>query len=108
MQETTDLPEKTKRRASVQMLAVLTVFSSDAHLMAQVRPFIDLDLESISWKEIFKIPLGSDYQGAIGFAYGLWTDRVQEKTNPFDAALSLSPRIQAALLQGLALRWGLK
>ncbi len=108
MQETTNIPEPPKRRASVQMLAVLTVFSSDAHLMTQVRPFIDLDLESISWEEIFKIPFGSDYQGAVGFAYGIWTDRVLEGSNPFHAALSLNPRIQQGLLQALALRWGLK
>lgn len=108
MQTATNIPQTPKRRASVQMLAVLTVFSSDAYLMAQVRPFIDLDLESISWGEIFKIPFGSDYQGAVTIAYGIWTDRVQEGANPFDAALSLSPRIQQGVLQALTLRWGLK
>ncbi|MGZ3749486.1 MAG: hypothetical protein ACXVCE_09030 [Bacteriovorax sp.] len=108
MQETANIPKKAEGRASAQMLAVLTVFSSDANLMAQVLPFIDLDQESILWEEIFKLPFGSDYQGAVDFAYGLWTDRVRENTNLFDAALSLNPKIQAALLQALALRWGLK
>ncbi len=41
------------------------------------------------------------------WAYSLWTDEIRSRANPFDAALSLTPKLQIAVLKALSIRWGL-
>ncbi|MCM2282838.1 MAG: hypothetical protein NDI61_13440 [Bdellovibrionaceae bacterium] len=99
--------EKSERKLSTQMRAVLLIFGADKFLMESVAPFINFDTETISWDQINKIPFGSGHRAATAWAYGVWTDQPRPKSNVFDAALSMSPGLQAAVLQALALRWGL-
>lgn len=99
--------EKSQRKFSTQMRAVLLIFGADKFLMESVAPFINFDTETIYWDQINKIPFGSGHRAATAWAYGLWTDEPRPKSNVFGAALSMSPGLQAAVLQALALRWGL-
>ncbi|HEY8272047.1 MAG TPA: hypothetical protein VIG33_14245 [Pseudobdellovibrionaceae bacterium] len=105
MSAVTSIPQ---RKLSTQMEAVLLIFKADPYLMESLKSFINLDTETIHWPQIFKISFGSGHRAAITMAYGVWTDELRPGSNPFDAALSLPPKLQIAVLQALALRWGLK
>ncbi len=96
-----------ERKHSVQMRAVLFILNADPHLMNSVWPFLNLETETIFWDEIFKIPFGSGNRAGASWAYCIWTDELRPRANCFDAALSMTPNLQAAVLQALALRWGL-
>jgi hypothetical protein len=96
-----------QKKPSQQMRALLCLFSADPFLLDRVKPFIDLERESIHWDQIFKINFGSGHRAAVTWAYGIWTDEQRPRVNIFDAALSMDSRLQTAALQALALRWGL-
>jgi hypothetical protein len=96
-----------QRKLSTQMRAVLMIMEADSYLKKAVLPFVDVNRESINWEPIFKMSFGSGHKAAVTWAYAIWTDEVRAKSNPFDGALSLSPALQKAVLQALALRWGM-
>jgi hypothetical protein len=96
-----------ERKYSVQMRAVLLILKADPRLMDSVWPFINLKTETIFWDEIFKMAFGSGHRAAVTWAYSIWTDELRPSANCFDAALSMTPDLQQAVLQALALRWGL-
>ncbi len=99
--------QKLQRRPSVQIRAVLMILEADPYLKKALSPYIDLNLESIYWDEIFEIPFGSGHSALVSWAYGIWTDEPRPRANVFDGSLNLSPKLQAAVLNALALRWGL-
>jgi hypothetical protein len=101
----TILTEKPQREPSTQMKAVLEILNADPFLMNAAKPFIDFRNESIQWDLIFKNSFGSGHRGALLIAYSLWTDELRPRTNPFDAALSMSSRLQIAVLKAMALHW---
>lgn len=99
--------QKSQRKLSTQMRAVLTILSADSYLMKTVGPHINLNTETIHWDPIFKFPWCSGHRACVTWAYSLWTDEIRSRANPFDAALNLSPKLQMALLKALSIRWGL-
>ena|ERR1700692_2151608 len=99
---------KPQRKLSTQLEAVLMILNADPNLMERVRPFINIETETISWEPLLKMGLGSGHRGAITWAYGIWVDEPRPGSNPFYAALSLDPNLQVAVLKALGLRWGLK
>ena len=94
-------------RLSLQMRCVLTVLEADPYLKEALSPHIDLNLETIRWDRIFKIHFGSGHSTAVAWLYGLWVDEPRPCGNIFDGSLNLSPKLQTAILNALALRWGL-
>lgn len=106
MQEKIEV-QKYQRKPSQQMRAVLCVLGADQSLLKRVEPFIDFERESIYWDQISKISFGSGHRAAITWAYGIWTDQQRPRANAFDAALSMDPNLQSAVLRALAIRWGL-
>ncbi len=97
-----------ERKYSRQMQAVLHVLRTDSYLYERVSPFINLDTETIYWNEIFRLGFGSGHRGAITWCYGIWRDEPKPRANCFDAALNMDPRFQVAVLEALAMRWGLR
>ena len=94
------------RRYSTELRAVLRIIEADEFLRCWVLPFIDCDNESIDWDGIFAMPLGSGHRAALVMAFGIWTDRLREGSNPFEMAFSLGHDLQRAVLAALAIRWG--
>ncbi len=99
--------QKPQRKLSVQMRAVLMVLEADPYLKDMLSPHIDVELETIRWDRIFPIRFGSGHSTVVSWLYGLWTDEPRPRANVFNGSLNLTPRLQAAILQALALRWGL-
>ncbi|MBL7545529.1 MAG: hypothetical protein JNL11_17045 [Bdellovibrionaceae bacterium] len=99
--------QTTQRRISTQMRAVLTILSADPYVMEVVKHYINLDTETIQWDPIFKFGWSSGHRACVLWAYSLWTDEIRTRSNPFDAALSLNPKLQTAVLTALSIRWGL-
>jgi len=97
--------QKNQREPSTEMKAVLEILNADPFLMESVNPFIDFRNETIHWDLIFRNSFGSGHRGALLFAHAIWSDEI--RANPFDAAFSMSPRLQAAVLKAMAMRWGL-
>ncbi len=100
--------EKQERKHSLQMRAVLHVLNVDAHLYERLSTFINLDTETIYWNEIFRMGFGSGHRAALAWCYAIWVDEPKPRSNCFDAALSMDPSFQAAVLEALAMRWGLQ
>lgn len=96
------------RKPSTQMRAVLHVLKADPFLYERVSPFISFDTETIYWNEIFRMGFGCGHRGAITWCYGIWVDEPKPRSNCFDAALSMDAKFQTAVLEALAIRWGLK
>jgi len=96
-----------QKKISTQMRAVLTIFSVDPYVMEIVRPHINFNTETIHWDPIFKFGWCSGHRACVVWAYSLWTDEIRSRSNPFDAALSLGPKLQVAVLKALSIRWGL-
>jgi len=94
--------------ASLQMKCVLTIICADEDLSRQCLPLIHIKTDSIEWDSIFGTSWGSGHGGAILWANALWCDEHREGSrSPFDAAFSMSPKLQKAILKGVAMRWGL-
>jgi hypothetical protein len=89
------------------MRAVLHVLKADPRLYERVSPFIDFERETIIWNEIARLGFGSGHRAAITWCYGIWVDEPKPRSNCFDAALSMDQNLQGAVLEALAMRWGL-
>lgn len=100
--------QTTQRERSQQMRAIIKILEADEYFMKMVKPCIDFENESINWDQIFKFSWSSGHRAAVLFIYSLWTDEIRPRSNLFDAALSMSPILQHATLEALAIRWGLE
>ncbi len=98
---------KPQRKPSIQMKAILMVLEADPYLNDMLSPHIDLDLETIRWDRIFQIRFSSGHSTVVSWLYGLWTDEPRPRANVFGGSLNLTPKLQAAILNAMALRWGL-
>ena len=95
-------------KISNEMRAVLLIFNADQYLMENVGPFINVETETINWNVILKMAFGSGHKAAVLWAYAVWTDTQPDHGDCFDAAFSMSPHLQIAVLEALCLRWGLR
>lgn len=96
------------RKHSVQMRAVLSILRSEPALFQLLSKFLDLETETIFWDEIYKLPMAAEHRIAVSWAYSIWTDQPRPRANYFEGALSMTPDLQFAVLNALAIRWGLK
>jgi hypothetical protein len=96
-----------QRKMSVQMRCVLTVLEADPYLKTALSPHIDFHLESINWDRIFELRLGSGHSTVVSWLYALWVDEPRPDSNVFGGTFNLSSGLQTAILDALALRWGL-
>jgi hypothetical protein len=78
--------QRSARKPSQQMRAVLCVLEADRNLFDRVKPFIDFEMETIYWGQLSRISFGSGHRAAITWAYSIWTDEPRPRANAFDAA----------------------
>jgi hypothetical protein len=91
-----------------ELLAVYRIFNADPELQRKALPYVDLERGDIDWYRISQNDFGGGHSAAITWAKAIWTDQTPEKSDPFDRAFSMGPRLQKAVLEALAIRWGLK
>ena len=91
-----------------ELRAVLRIFNSDNELKRKALPHVNIERQSINWPKIWSNDFCGGHAAAILFAQALWCDRVETKSDPFDHAFAMDPKLQIACLEALAIRWGLK
>lgn len=92
----------------MQLRAVLTIVNADQELQRKALPFVDTVRQEVNWSEIFKTDLGSGHRAAMLWAKSLYRDETPAKVDPFDRALSMDSNLRGAVLQAIAIRWGLE
>jgi hypothetical protein len=90
-----------------ELKAVLTILELDDELKAKALPHVNVARQDINWNGIFENDFGSGHRACLLWAKSIWTDRSPAKVDIFDRSFSMSPRLQAAVLKALAIRWGL-
>ncbi len=90
-----------------QLRAVLTIVSSDQELRRKALPFVNFERQEVNWSGIFKSDLGSGHRAALVWAKSLYRDEAPTKVDPFDRALSMDVNMRRAVLEAIAIRWGL-
>ncbi len=99
--------EQTTNPLPPELAAVLVIFNADDELRAKALPFVNVEKREIDWNGIFKNGFGSGHRAACVWAKSLWTDQAPAKVDPFDRAFSMNAPLKAAVLNALAIRWGM-
>ena len=92
---------------SPELRAVITILASDPELVRKALPHVDIDKQEINWDQIYANDFSGGHSAALAFAKAIWCDRVETQSDPFDRAFAMDPKLQSAVLRGLAIRWGL-
>ena len=99
--------QQTTRKVSREMRAVLHIINADPETQRLGLRHIDQERERINWEGIWN----QDYCGGFGavmlWVQAIWCDRKETKGDPFDRAFAMDPHLQKAVLEALAIRWGL-
>jgi len=90
-----------------ELRAVLTILEADAEMKNKALPCVDFQRREINWNKIFSQDFGSGHRAALLWAKALWTDQAPAKSDPFDRAFSMETHLRVAVIQALAIRWGL-
>lgn len=87
--------------------AVLKIFNYDMELRAKALPHVDIERQRIDWTSTWANDFSGGHAAAILWAQAIWCDRVETKGDPFDRAFAMDFRLQRAVIEALAIRWGL-
>ena len=98
---------KTETTLPRELRAVITILASDPELVRKALPHVNIDRQEINWHDIYANDFGGGHSGALAFAKAIWCDKVSTKSDPFDMAFSMDPKLQSAVLRALAIRWRL-
>lgn len=90
-----------------ELRAVLRISRYDEELKTKALPHVDIVRQSINWTRIWANDFGGGHAAAVVWAQAIWCDQVETKSDPFDRAYAMDTRIQQAVLEALAIRWGL-
>ena len=90
-----------------ELRAVITILVSDPELVRKALPYVNIDRQEIDWDGIYANDFGGAHSAALSWAKAVWCDKVAAKSDPFDMAFSMNPKLQSAVLRALAIRWGL-
>ena len=99
--------QKPKRQPSREMRAVLHIINADPEMQRLGLRHIDQENERINWKGIWSQDYCGGFAAAMLWVQAIWCDRVETKGDPFDRAFAADPHLQKAILEALAIRWGL-
>lgn len=94
-------------KLSSELRAVLRIFRYDEELKRKALPHVDLEHQSINWPRIWENDFGGGHAAAVVWAQAIWCDQVQTKSDPFDRAFAMDTELQQAILDALAIRWGI-
>lgn len=98
---------ETEKKTSRELRAVLKIFNADEELRCKALPWVLINQEVINWDGIWKNDFGGGHSAALNFAQALWCDKVMTKADPFDNAFAMDSHLRLAVVEALAIRWGL-
>ncbi len=97
----------TEKKVSRELRAVLRIINADEELKQKALPYISIPHETIDWDGIWKNDFGGGHSAALIFAKAIWCDKVITQADPFDRAFAMDSKLQLAVIEALAIRWGL-
>lgn len=99
--------QQTQSPLPSELRTVLMIFEADNEMKTKALPCVDLEKREINWNKIFSQDFASGHRAALVWAKALWTDQSPVKSDPFDRAFSMDTHLRKAVVQALAMRWGL-
>lgn len=96
-----------ERQPSQEMRAVLKIINASDELKRKVLPHIDINREAINWPKIWSNDFAGGHSGALLWAQAIWLDKVATRHDPFDRAFAMDGPLQVAVIEALAMRWGI-
>ncbi len=102
-----DLNQIDIKNLPTQLRAVLTIIASDDELRIKALPYVNIDRREIDWSGIFNQDFGRGHRASVVWAKILWLDETPAKVDPFNQAFSMSPHLLHAVLEAIAIRWGI-
>ena len=108
MYTTNVLPYRKSRLMSRKMKALQHIFRADPKLAKAVQLFVDPETDCIFWEMIFRLPLTCGQKEAVKFAYCIWEPELSTRSNLFEDGLDMNAALKCAVLEAIAIRWGLR
>jgi len=102
-----ELSQKNQRTPSREMRAVLHIINADPEMQRLALRHIDQERERINWEGIWNQDYCGGFAAAMLWVQAIWCDRVKTKGDPFDRAFAMDFHLQKAVIEALAMRWGL-
>ena len=90
-----------------QLRAVLRIVSADDELRKKALPFVNIERREVDWQKIFSQDFGSGHRASLLWAKICWLDESPVKVDAFDRAFAMDNHLRVAVLEALAIRWGL-
>lgn len=106
-QNNNETTKQTQSPLPSELRAVLTILEADTELKTKALPCVDLEKREINWNKIFSQDFATGHRAALVWAKALWLDQAPVKSDPFDRAFSMDTHLRTAVVQALAIRWGL-
>ena len=101
------LPFKPKNKMSRKMRAIQNIFQADKKLSEAVSLFVDANADCVFWEMIYRLPLNCEQTVAVDFAHSIWDSERFTLSCIFEDGLDMNPDLQKAVLDAIAIRWGL-
>ncbi len=95
-----------QQQASPELRAVLTILNADEELRLKALPHVSVERREINWERIFRNDFGSGHRAALLWAKSLFRDEAPAKVDPFDRAFSMDNHLRVAVINAIAIRWG--
>jgi hypothetical protein len=100
-------PNQIQPQLPTELRAVLRIVTADNELKQKALPFVNIERREIDWQNIFRHDFSSSHRAALIWAKICWLDEMPAKADPFDRAFSMDNCLREAVLEALAIRWGL-
>ena len=97
----------TTRQPSREMRAVLHIINADPEIKRLALRHIDQERERINWEAIWSQDYCGGYSAVMLWIQAIWCDQVETKGDPFNRAFAMDAHLQKAVIEALAIRWGL-
>jgi hypothetical protein len=90
-----------------ELFAILRIFSADQELQRKALKHVDTERQEINWFAISQNDFGGGHMAAVIWAKALWTLENPPQSALFERALAMDDNLREAVIEGIAIAWGL-
>ncbi len=101
------IDEETSIQSARRFRAAMAILNADKDLKRKVLPFVDFALEQIDWNDLYDESFSLKELATLVWVKAIWYNQVTTARDPFDVAYVMDCDLQNAVLEALAIRWGL-